>query len=47
MAAGVAWMIFGPTNPLAEVVRIGRPKEAGYEITKCGPGYYNWRQMIV
>lgn len=47
MAAGVVWMIFGPTNPLADVVRLRRPKEAGYEITKHGPGYYNWRQMIV
>jgi hypothetical protein len=47
MAAGIAWMIFGPTNPIAEIVRLRRPSEAGYEITKQGPGYYNWRQMII
>jgi hypothetical protein len=39
MADGIAWMIFGPSNPLAEVVRPRRPKEAGYEITKRGPGF--------
>jgi hypothetical protein len=46
MAAGVLWMIFGPTNPIAEIVRIRRPKEAGYSITKLGPGHYNWRQVV-
>jgi hypothetical protein len=46
MASGLVWMIFGPTNPLAEIVRIRRPKEAGYEITQRGPSFYNWRQMV-
>jgi hypothetical protein len=46
MAAGVLWMIFSPTNPIAEIVRIRQPRMVGYDITKLGHNKYNWRQVI-
>jgi hypothetical protein len=35
MAVGIAWMIFGPTNPLAEIVRLRRPREAATGVPSC------------
>jgi hypothetical protein len=46
MASGVLWMVFSPTNPIAEIARIYQPRMAGYDITKLSHNSYNWRQVM-